>query len=206
MILFDFDGVLADSLAICLEACQVAAKAQGHYSVFGPDAFADLDPLTFEAFAERAGLKPEAFVADVARHVQAADAPSSPFEGITDMIQVIAKEHSLGVVSASHGLVVSGFLGAHGIRGAFDHIAGGDTPGDKTTKIKGLIGDAAVDRQLFVGDAVSDIQSARAAGVPCCAVSWGWQPVERLRLQEPDHVVETPRDISRIARQYARKS
>lgn len=195
MIMFDFDGVLADSKAVCLAACRAAAGEQGAESVIGEDAFADLDPLTFEALAERHDLDPSTFAPSVARHVMGQEKPSQPFPGITEMISEIAGENDLAVISASHSSVIRGFLVAHGIDHHFSHVIGGDTEGNKTLKINKLKLLSQDTEHLFVGDAVSDMQSGRAAGLPVAAVTWGWQSRGRLVLQSPDFIAASPAEL-----------
>ena len=43
----------------------------------------------------------------------------------------------------------------------------------------------------FVGDSVPDVQTARAAGVRCAAVTWGFQDRDRLAAQQPAALVDT---------------
>ena len=199
MVLFDFDGVLANSLDVCLAACDTAARGQGHLGAFGPDIFADLDPLTFEALAERLGLNATDFAAGVKTAVQTNPVPSQPFPGIPEMIAGLARSHSLAVVSASHSDVLSAFLKANGLRPCFQHVLGGENPAEKATKIKSLLGEIPRDSDFFVGDAVSDVAAAHDAGIACCVVSWGWQPLDRLLAQGPEHVAYEPSDILAIA-------
>lgn len=199
MILFDFDGVLANSLDTCLAACDVAARQQGCIAEFGQNTFADLDPLTFEALAERLGLNSIDFAAAVKTAVQANPVPSQPFPGVPQMIAELGQSHQLAVVSASHSDVLAAFLKANSLEASFQHVLGGDRPGDKATKIKALLGETISDSDLFVGDAVSDVAAAHAAGIACCAVAWGWQPLARLIAQNPDYVAHDPFDIIAIA-------
>jgi len=53
---------------------------------------------------------------------------------------------------------------------------------------------AAAERTLVVGDSLADIQMARAAGVGCVGVLWGWsQPPD---LSQADGVVGQPADLA----------
>lgn len=195
MILFDFDGVLADSKSTCLAACKRAAHTQGATFRFGTDTFSELDPLTFEALAERHNLDPTKFAADVAQAVKNNPTKSAAFPGIHDMVVRLSITHTLAVISASHRDVISDVLTKSGIDTSFSNITGGDAIGNKTEKIQHLISQTGEMHNVFVGDAVSDIKAARAAGIPVIAVSWGWQPRERLLQETPDHIADTPHDL-----------
>lgn len=52
---------------------------------------------------------------------------------------------------------------------------------------------------LFFGDSASDIMAAHNAGMKGVAVTWGYQPHERLMSAKPDYVIETPADMLALA-------
>ena len=54
---------------------------------------------------------------------------------------------------------------------------------------------------LFFGDSASDMQAAHNAGMQAVAVTWGYQPQERLMAAAPDHVIEKPVDMLRFIEQ-----
>lgn len=50
-------------------------------------------------------------------------------------------------------------------------------------------------RTLMVGDGVPDIGVARAAGTSVAAVTWGYTARERLALERPDALLDTPAQV-----------
>ena len=50
----------------------------------------------------------------------------------------------------------------------------------------------------MVGDAISDIRAGHAAGVGTIAVTWGYQPQERLAAERPTHLAERAADVVRF--------
>jgi phosphoglycolate phosphatase-like HAD superfamily hydrolase len=48
----------------------------------------------------------------------------------------------------------------------------------------------------LVGDSAVDVETARAAGIASCAVTWGLRHAGELRASRPDHLVD---DAARIA-------
>lgn len=48
---------------------------------------------------------------------------------------------------------------------------------------------ARKERTLMVGDSAVDIQTARNAGIPCCGVTYGFQP-ESLAADPPDFLID----------------
>lgn len=52
-------------------------------------------------------------------------------------------------------------------------------------------------RTLYVGDSGTDIQTARAAGVPCASVTWGFRTRDELIASGATLLVDTPRELAR---------
>lgn len=198
MIIFDYDGVLADSLTTCLAACTKAANAQGLDLNLTRDSFATLDPVTFEALAERHSLEPGQFAQDVTQAVSSSAQQSPIFDGIAQSLTTLAKDHDLCVVSASHSGVIRTVLATQGLDLLMSRIIGGETPGQKSAKISGLIAPRSDGPHIMVGDASSDIQAARTAGILAIAVTWGWQTPDHLMSFAPDAVAETPAVLSQV--------
>lgn len=48
---------------------------------------------------------------------------------------------------------------------------------------------------LYVGDSEVDMQTAQNAGVPVCAVTWGFRTKEVLAAYHPDFYADTPAEI-----------
>jgi phosphoglycolate phosphatase len=55
---------------------------------------------------------------------------------------------------------------------------------------------AARARTIAIGDEIRDIEAARAAGIACGAVTWGYAAPEALRALRPDLVFERMDDIA----------
>jgi phosphoglycolate phosphatase len=49
---------------------------------------------------------------------------------------------------------------------------------------------------IAIGDEIRDIEAARAAGIACGAVSWGYAAPEALRAHKPDVVFEKMEEIA----------
>jgi phosphoglycolate phosphatase len=50
---------------------------------------------------------------------------------------------------------------------------------------------------IAIGDEVRDIEAARAAGIACAGVSWGFAAPKALRALGPDLMFERIEDIAR---------
>ena len=57
---------------------------------------------------------------------------------------------------------------------------------------------------VMVGDSATDIKTARNAGIPAVAVSWGFRP--REDLQSADAIADTPEQLKDIIRIFTAKN
>jgi phosphoglycolate phosphatase len=53
-------------------------------------------------------------------------------------------------------------------------------------------------RVLFVGDSATDIATARNAGMPSFAVTWGFRSREQLQAAAPDGLIDSPQKLLRL--------
>ncbi|MDA9437379.1 HAD-IA family hydrolase [Bradyrhizobium sp. CCBAU 51627] len=67
----------------------------------------------------------------------------------------------------------------------------------KPAKFRRVIRRAGVapDKVIAIGDEVRDIEAARAVGIACGAVCWGYAAPAALRARGPDHVFERIEEI-----------
>jgi phosphoglycolate phosphatase-like HAD superfamily hydrolase len=81
----------------------------------------------------------------------------------------------------------------------FDHVQGTDgfpgkpEPDVILASLRAL--DASPEQCLMVGDAASDMEAGRRAGVRTCAVRWGYGNHEEMAKWEPDYWIDEPREL-----------
>jgi phosphoglycolate phosphatase len=102
----------------------------------------------------------------------------------------------LAVVSANSLANVRAVLGEKNAA-CIQHYACGVSMSGKGARFKKILKTAQVlpSMALCIGDEIRDIEAARAAGIPCGAVGWGYTKPEALREQGPDMVFESIDEI-----------
>ena len=87
--------------------------------------------------------------------------------------------------------------GRSGLKDFITAIFDGETPGSKAEKIIASMKKFGFEKNqtFMVGDVLSDITEGKKAGVMMVAVTWGYQPRERLREGKPDFLVAAPREL-----------
>lgn len=197
MIVFDFDGVIADSLAVCRRACIEAAARQEVMLDLCENPFSELDPLTFGALATLHGLSADRFTLDVANAI-ARESISPVFTGMAEILRDVARRDQIVILSASTEGVIRRFLEFHGLREVVSRVIGIDSVGTKAVWLAHLLKENASNNLVMVGDAVSDFESSVAAHVPFVGVSWGWQSAQRLESKGVDGLALKPSDLPRL--------
>jgi len=200
LILFDFDGVLADTLGDLLLFGQQACDALGVEHVATQ---ADLDALEVMSFATY-GLQmgvPESLVDEFVRlcidKFNRKETPAAMFDGLGEVVRRLSAGHVIAVVTGNDSRAVNAFLAAHGLEGYVRAVFGLDAPGSKVEKIERARALFAAQGEAvwMVGDSASDIRAAQEAGVKSIAVSWGHQGADRLALAGPDYLVHAPGEL-----------
>jgi phosphoglycolate phosphatase len=196
LIMFDFDGVIVDSLDDQSRACTTTLRAHGLPHLATHEQFlAFTEDNWFAALAD-AGV-PGKTVAAIEDAIAATPRPPL-FAGVASVLEELGRENPVVVISSSRTDVVERILAEHGVRGPSE-VVGGDDEQSKTRKIRRVCarhGHALA--AWYVGDTVGDIVEARAAGVGTVGAAWGWHGEQRLRRACPDHMALTPSDLLQL--------
>ena len=200
LILFDFDGVLADTLGDMLRFAQETCSELGIQHVVTQDDLSNLEVMSFAEYG-RACEVPEQQVGEFVRRCTgkfgAKKSPPPIFEELDEVVRKLSASHILGVVTGNTTQNVETFLSEHGLDDCIRAVYGVDSPGSKTEKISLARTQFAAENEavFMVGDSLSDIRAARQAGAKSIAVSWGHQSLEMLIRAAPDYLVHSPREL-----------
>jgi phosphoglycolate phosphatase len=200
LILFDFDGVLADTLADMLRFAQEACNELGvDHTVVSQD-LSNLEVMSFATFGLACNVPMELtgeFVHKCTEKFAKKKMPPSIFDGLPDVIRELSKENILAVVTGNTAENVYAFLAHHGLQDCFQMVYGVDMPGSKVEKIQKARRQfqAGNEPVYFIGDSLSDIRAAQEAEVRSVAVAWGHQSLEMLLREEPDVIVHAPAEL-----------
>jgi phosphoglycolate phosphatase len=137
----------------------------------------------------------------IARHARRlkgeATAEISLFPGAEAMLRTLTENGvQLALVTSDSEANARQKLGASAV--LFAHFDCAASLFGKPAKFRRVIRRAGVDpsRVISIGDEVRDIEAARAAGITCGAVCWGYAAPAALRALEPNLVFERIDDIA----------
>jgi phosphoglycolate phosphatase len=200
LILFDFDGVLADTLGDLLQFGQEACDELGVKHIATHDDLNSLEVMSFATYGTQLEVPDELLAEFVSRCLAKFGEKKSPpgiFEGLGEVVRELSKRYTLGVVTGNSSENVKAFLSAHGLEDCIRAIYGVDAPGSKVEKISLARNQFAAGSEAvcMVGDSGSDIRAARDAGVKSIAVGWGHQSAETLLRAKPDVLIHSPNEL-----------
>lgn len=203
LFLFDFDGVLADTLKDMLAFAQQVCDELGVKHIVTRDDLNSLEVMSFAEFGRQVEV-PEPLVGEFVRRClkrfQEKDSPPEIFSGLGQVIRELSQTNILAVVSGNTTQNIKAFLVKHGLDACFQAIFGVDLPGSKAEKIERARVQFEMDSGsvYVVGDSLSDIRAAREAKVKNIAVSWGHQSTEKLLTAQPDLLIRSPGELLKI--------
>ena len=200
-ILFDFDGVIADSFNIAFETAQTRCpsisevdyrkKFEGNineikHSETFHDNECNHDLDWFEIYTPK--IK----------------SGCTLFSGMKEVILNLEKEYMLIIISSTITSPIEEFLSFHNMREHFDLVMGNDVHKSKVEKIKIVFEKYNVDGSdcLFITDTLGDIEEAKEMGVPAIGVTWGFCRPEILKRGNPLQLVHTPAELEAAITDY----
>ena len=201
LFLFDFDGVLADSLDLYADAVARCLERIGTPIVKGKEDYLALfDGNFYESMAAR-GVDLVAFAQAAKEILPAIDYDAmKPFSGLIPVLAALQKDHILAVVSSNGSRTIRKMLVRFGFDPYFREVFGFDFLFSKKEKIGHALEKYGILREkaFYIGDTAGDILEARAAGIRSVAVTWGWHDRERLLAVHPDFLIDTPEGLLTI--------
>jgi len=207
MLIFDFDGTIADSLPVLLSCFNEHATYYG-YKKIGDESYADqLRSKDGQEILKELGvsyLKLPFVVRAVRKSMSAKMAMLKPFPAITDVLRELHQQGvSLGIVTSNAQANVEQFLQMHNLD-FFEFVHGESSIFGKKKVLKNLLTKNRCDASstIYIGDETRDIQAAQANAIRCAAVTWGFNTVDRLKQEKPDFLIRRPEELLGLAKSW----
>ncbi|HSW80052.1 MAG TPA: HAD-IA family hydrolase [Candidatus Saccharimonadales bacterium] len=201
VIIFDFDGTIADSFDFVTSYLLGQANA-------APLSLKEREKLfrglSIRKMADKLGmpLLKKAWIFFHGRRTMTKHmAEIKPFPGMVDVIKELhAKGYRLFAVSSNRNENIQIFLRNHGIADFFSGTLGSASVVGKTMALRTLLWHREISAVncTYIGDEVGDIKAAKQLRIKTIAVTWGYNDIDALKAQAPDAIVKSPGELLKI--------
>ena len=200
VLLFDFDGVVADSLDAYFSAFTDVCIEMGFDHLNSKESLLALFDGNVFLQLVRAGFpinRLREMAVRFAPRIRVVAESVGPFPGMPETLSRLAARHPLYIVTSNDTAIVRGFLERYGITGVRD-VIGSDIEPSKVKKIRAARRREPRRTPYYIGDTRGDMVEARRARALPVAVTWGWHSESRLLKGRPAHVVHTPKELEQF--------
>ncbi|MBQ6173712.1 MAG: HAD family hydrolase [Clostridia bacterium] len=207
LIIFDWDGTLADSMDMCVAGIAGALERMGLPPAPRERMMACNGPL-YEDSAEIMGIEPARRQEFLRLRTECEDAAipthQKLFPGVREMLAEL-KDSGAVLAIASNGRpeYLAASLRLLGLEGVFTAVQGRVQGKVKSELIQMLLDNLRPDAACVVGDALGDLRAAHACGLPALFVSYGYHKPDDWK--EADEVADTAAEIPAAALALARR-
>ena len=201
LVVWDFDGTLADSLPAAVSIFNRLAPEMGFKPVTD---LAAARGTSTRQFLRQQGISLWRLPRLVRRYhaLAAGEAASLKLAtGLPEALSAIAGSGArLGVLSSNREDNIRRCLRANGAEGHFAFVVGYPRLFGKGKALKRIIRAERLTRAdvLYVGDELRDIEAAKKAGVRVAAVTWGFHTADLLRTGSPDFMVSEAAELVKL--------
>ena len=208
-ILFDLDGTLTDSREGITKSVQYALDQIG---IHEPDLTSlehFIGPPLYDEFIRCYGFSPEVAKTAVAayreRYNDIGWKENLLFDGIPAVLKALGDAgRKLGVASSKPKVFVERILNLFDIAQYFDVVSGATLDGKVSTKAQVLdcalhgLGVTDKAQAVLVGDRMHDVEGAKAHGIDCVGVTFGFGGRQELAEAGAAHIVGTMDELQAV--------
>jgi phosphoglycolate phosphatase len=201
VILFDFDGTIADSYPVFLHCMNHLSKEFG-----------------YERLEDSVQLRREGMGRIISEHMKL---PRSIWRSYADrlreeirhrfreiplfapvkaVIKQLAVANTIGIVSTNSRTIIHNTLDKEGLAVHFLFTDIG--LGQKAQVLRQVLSEHLTEsgRLVYVGDESRDIEACQQVGIKIIAVTWGFEPRETLAKSRPDYLIDDPSELLTLLR------
>lgn len=199
LLIFDFDGTIADTLVVALKIL----NELGHdfdLPYVDRAQFIELKQKTVPELMQLSGLswfQLPRFIKKARKRFQAHLDEVQPVAGMPQVLQQLKSSgQRMGILTSNTQEGVKAFLEAHNLR-HFEFIHAPDSLFGKAKVMRKILSHEALkpEEVIMIGDELRDIEAAQKVGVDSVGVTWGFNTPEVLRKGEPQHLISQPRQL-----------
>ena len=201
LFLFDFDGVLVDSLDVYEKTVTDCLQKINQPLTRGREEFLELFEGNFYESLVKRGVDLDKFMESSVNILAGVDySEMKPFSAMLPVLDELKKNHPLIVISSNDSPTIQEALRLYNFNGIFQEILGSDFMFSKKEKILYAAKkySAAPNDIYYIGDTTGDIKEGKQAGVKTIGITWGWHDKIKMALSNPDYLFDDPQELLQL--------
>jgi len=201
LLLFDFDGVLVDSLDVYEKTVTLCLAKINQPLKRGRQEFLKLFESNFYESLAQKGVNLEKFMTasvDILSQVNYSEI--KPFTAMHPVLIKLRENNLLLVISSNDTATINEALKIYNFDGIFQEILGSDFMLSKKDKILYAIKKYQIMPEdiYYIGDTIGDIKEGKQAGVKTIGVTWGWHDKTKMNSSNPDYLFDDPQELLQL--------
>lgn len=207
IIIFDFDGTLADTFETMLAITNCLAEEFGYESVSQED-IAKVQHLSSWQIVRQSGIsffQMPFLMRRVRAELKNRIGEIDIFNGIKEVILGLQEGgYRLGIITSNSEDNVRFVMEKNGLGSSFDFVCSGLRIFGKHRLINNLLAREKLkpEEVVYVGDETRDIDAARKSRIKAIAVSWGFNSPEALIRHNPDYLIRHPQELIEVIKNW----
>lgn len=207
-VLFDFDGTLADTLPLCIEAFRRAIEPYAGRALSEAEIVATFGPSEEGTIQALAPASYEVCLTNYLHYYERLhDQYPEAFEGIHQLLHELKQRGiRIGLVTGKGSKSATISLKKLGLESYFEFIQTGSPQGPRKAEgIRHILDEWKIMPQeaVYIGDAPSDVIASREVGIRIVSVAWSSiVELEALQALKPDALVHSVPELKALLRQW----
>ncbi len=202
VVIFDFDGTIANSFDSFLEIVHILSLKY-KLPILTREELEALRSETASALIKRLHIPfyKLPFIARDMKQMQRQYIDQiKPFTGLPEVLHTLKElQFQLGIITSNGKENVELFIKQHAIE-VFDFIYSDATIFGKDKVIRRFLSQQHIDKTeaTYIGDEIRDIQACHRVGIPIISVTWGLNSKKGLLTYHPNFSVDTPKELLQL--------
>ena len=197
LVIFDFDGTIADTMDLGLEIVNDLANIYGFKKVTREELIEYRNLNTREAL-KSAGIsfiKLPFIARDFRRELSKRIDFLQPIGGMANVITHLhLQNYTIGIITSNSTKNVISFLSRISLLDMFHFIRPQQNLFSKNKLLKSILKNYKLHASevLYIGDETRDIEAAKECNIPVASVCWGLNTKMALKQLDPDYLIDSP--------------
>ncbi len=199
ILLFDFDGTVADTRSIAHAILNDMSKEFG-FRELPEEELDEARNMSTRDFIKHLGISAWR-VPTIARRglhlLHERIHQVNPILGIPEtLVALHARGERLAILTSNSQANVESFLSRHDLP-YFEFVSCSSKLFGKGREIRRILRKEKLtpDQVLYIGDETRDVEAAKETGLRVAAVTWGYNSAEALHMLKPDHMISSPGEL-----------